>query len=286
VFEILENTVLAPRVNRYRVKAPDIAKKAQPGQFVILRIDETGERIPVTIADFDREAGTLTFYVQQVGKTTIQMAALKAGEVITDLAGPLGKASAIDKVGTVVAVGGGFGIAALYPIVRALTHAGNTTISLLGARTAELVILEDEMRVVSSDVRVATEDGSRGIRGRVTDLWDDLLKEGRTVNQMIAIGPVVMMQAMAERTRLLGIPTLVSMNPIMMDGTGMCGACRVMVDGKMQFACVDGPEFDGHRVDFKALVSRLNMYKEEEKTSLDNYNQKRNPDCAVEPLLK
>lgn len=285
MFKILDKMDLAAGVHRYVVEAPDIARRARPGQFVILRLDAHGERIPITIADSDPERGTLTLYVQQVGKTTLQMSRLRTGDSILDLAGPLGKSSVIEKRGTVVAVGGGFGIAALHPIVRSLTGAGNRTVSLIGARTAELVIMKDEMEAVSTEVRVATQDGSMGKKGLVTDLLQDMLDLGEAVDQVYAIGPVAMMQAAAGVTRPYEIPTVVSMNPIMMDGTGMCGACRVMVDGAMKFACVDGPEFDGHKVDFEALVNRLKIYKEEEREALEKYLRDLKQNCAVQSYL-
>jgi len=285
MFKIVDKMDLAAGVHRYVVEAPEIARRARPGQFVILRLDAHGERIPITIADSDPDRGTLTLYVQEVGKTTLQMSRLRTGDSILDLAGPLGKASVIEKRGTVVAVGGGFGIAALHPIVRALTGAGNRTVALIGARTADLVILKDEMEAVSTEIRVATQDGSMGKKGLVTDLLQDMLEQGEAVDQVFAIGPVAMMQATAGVTRPYEIPTVVSMNPIMMDGTGMCGACRVMVDGAMKFACVDGPEFDGHKVDFEALVNRLKIYKEEEREALEKYLRDLKQNCAVQSYL-
>jgi ferredoxin--NADP+ reductase len=285
MFKILDKADLAARVNRYIIEAPDIARRARPGQFVILRLDAHGERIPITIADSDADRGTITLYVQQVGKTTIQMSRMKSGDSILDVVGPLGKASVIEKRGTVVAVGGGFGIAALHPIVRALTVAGNKTVSLIGARTAELIILKEEMEAVSTEVRIATQDGSLGKEGLVTDLLQDMLDQGETVDQVYAIGPVAMMQAVADVTRPYEVPTVVSMNPIMMDGTGMCGACRVMVDGAMKFACVDGPEFDGHKVDYDALINRLKIYKEEERDALEKYLRDLKETCAVQSYL-
>lgn len=280
MYKIIEKEDLAGKVFKYVVSAPDIAKKARPGQFIILRLDEPGERIPITIADNDPAQGTLTLFVQAVGKTTTQMSRMKAGEFILDMAGPLGMPSHIEKVGTVVAIGGGFGVAAMYPIVREHTRTGNKTISLLGARTHDLLILEDEIRKVSCETRIATDDGSYGKKGIVTDLLKEMIAE--PIDLVIAIGPPVMMRAVAEITRPGSIKTVVSMNPIMMDGTGMCGACRVMVGNEMKFACVDGPEFDAHRVNFDALLTRLKMYLPEEKRSLEKYLLETAHDCRLE----
>ncbi len=283
---IIEKTELAARVFRYRVDSPDIANKAQAGQFVILRLHEKGERIPVTIADWDRENGTLTFFVQAVGKTSIEMSRMQAGDVILDLAGPLGNPCPIAKFGTVVLVGGGFGIAAIHPIARAFTEAGNRTVSILGCKSRDVLILEKEMRAVSNEVRVVTEDGSLGRRGRVTDELQALIGEGVRIDLVVAVGPVVMMQAVSEMTRPLRIPTRVSLNPIMIDGTGMCGACRVVVDGQMKFACVDGPEFDAHKVDFATLIQRLKTYQPEEKAARERFVQTLDSDCRIQQELQ
>jgi NAD(P)H-flavin reductase len=273
MYRILDKSELAARVHRYVVHAPDIARKARAGQFVILRLDERGERIPITIADMDSAGGTLTLYVQVVGKTTLQMSLMGAGDAIRDVVGPLGVPSVVEPVGTVVSVGGGFGIAALYPILRQHQRVGNRTISILGARSRGLFILEDEIRAVSHETNFATDDGSYGTPGLVTDVLAQLLQGGRVLNQVIAIGPLRMMQAVSEMTRPSGIKTLVSMNPMMMDGTGMCGACRVTVGGETRFACVDGPEFDGHQVDFDTVANRLQMYLPEERLAMANFRQ-------------
>jgi len=286
MFKILEKSDLAAQVYKYVVEAPDIARKAEAGQFVILRLDEHGERFPITLADWDSEKGTLTLFVQAVGKSTIQMSRMTAGQSIRDVVGPLGVPSHVEKSGTVVALGGGFGIAAIHPIVRAHTKIGNKTISILGARTKNLLILEEEMRKVSSEVRIATDDGSYGHKGFVTDILKELLENKEPVSLVLAIGPMVMMQAVAGITRPFGIKTLVSMNPIMMDGTGMCGACRVMVNGKMKFACVDGPEFDAHQVDFSGVLERLKVYQSEEKLSMDHYLRETKGECWLEQKLK
>ena len=281
MFKILKKTQLAPQVFYYLLHEPDIAKKALPGQFVIIRLDETGERIPITISDFDPIDGTLTFYVQAVGKTSLEMSLMHAGDFILDVVGPLGNSSQIDLFGTVALVGGGFGIAAIHPIARALTQAGNKTISILGARTEELVILEKEMRTASTDVHVVTDDGSHGAIGLVTDILQILIDKKEPINRVIAIGPLIMMKAVADLTRPHKIPTFLSMNPIMIDGTGMCGACRVTVNGEMKFACVDGPEFDGHAVDFEGLLNRLKTYIPEETEAKEKYLKDTAGKCRI-----
>lgn len=282
---IIEKTELAARVYKYVVEAPDIAAKARAGQFVIIRLNETGERIPITIADRHPGKGTITLFVQAVGKTTIQMSRMKTGDSILDVVGPLGIPSSIEKVGTVVAIGGGFGIAAIYPIVGEHTRAGNKTVSLLGARTRDLLILEDEMRKVSSEVRIATDDGSYGEKGVVTDLLKEIISSREPIGLVLAVGPLVMMKAVAEVTRPYTIKTVASMNPIMIDGSGMCGACRVMVGNKRKFACVDGPEFDAHLVDFDGLLNRMKMYLPEEKLSLEKYSRATDPECRLAERL-
>ncbi|UCD11244.1 MAG: sulfide/dihydroorotate dehydrogenase-like FAD/NAD-binding protein [Nitrospinaceae bacterium] len=264
MFNVIAKDELAPGVFRFVVEAPQIARKARPGQFVILRLNEHGERIPLTIANHDEERGTLTLFVQAVGKTSLDLSRLEKDQGILDIAGPLGLPTEIERFGTVALVGGGFGIAALWPIARALTAIGNKTIALMGARSKNLLLLQEEMHAAASEVRVATNDGSAGMRGLVTDLLDRVIRDEGPVHRVIAIGPVVMMKAVCALTRAHNIPTRVSLNPIMIDGTGMCGACRVMVDGKMRFTCVDGPEFDGHLVDFEGLENRLRGYLPEE----------------------
>jgi ferredoxin--NADP+ reductase len=282
MFQILEKNCLAPRVFRFLIEAPDIAKKAQPGQFIIIRLDETGERIPLTISDFDPIRGTLTLFVQATGKTSIEMSLMKVGDMILDVVGPLGNPTQIDRFGTVALVGGGFGIAAIHPIARALTQAGNTTISIMGARNKELLILQDEMAKASTDTRVVTDDGSYGEKGLVTDILSRLIKKRGSIDLVISIGPLIMMKAIADLTRPYNIPTIVSMNPIMIDGTGMCGACRVMVGGEMKFACVDGPEFNGHEVDFEGLLNRLKSYIPEEAEAKEKYLHELEGACKVD----
>jgi ferredoxin/flavodoxin---NADP+ reductase len=281
MFKILKKNQLAPQVFQYLLEAPDIAKKALPGQFIIIRLDETGERIPITISDADPTQGTLTLYVQVIGKTSMEMSRMKAGDYILDVVGPLGNPSLIDLFGTVVLVGGGFGIAAIHPIARALTQAGNKTISILGARTEELVILEREMSLASTKTYIATDDGTCGAKGLVTDILQELIDKKEPIDRVIAIGPLIMMKAVADLTRPHRIPTVVSMNPIMIDGTGMCGACRVTVGGEMKFACVDGPEFDGHAVDFDGLLNRLKTYIPEEAEAKEKYLQGTKEKCRI-----
>ncbi len=280
MYPIVEKTDLPGGVFRYRVCAPEIARKAAPGQFVILRVDDHGERIPITIADADPEGGTLLFYVQAVGVTTLRMSRLKTGDRLRDLAGPLGLSSPIEPVGRVVAVGGGFGIAALYPIVKAHVQTGNAVTVLLGARTRQLILMETEMRRLTPDVLLVTDDGSVGRQGLVTDALAPLL-ETNPPDLVIAIGPLIMMKAVSDLTRPAGVATRVSLNPIMVDGTGMCGACRVNINGRLKFACVDGPEFDGHQVDFDSLLNRLQAYKEEEQEALKRIRRELETDCPL-----
>jgi ferredoxin--NADP+ reductase len=273
VFPIIEKNDLAAKVYRYIIRAPNIVKKAKAGQFVILRLYEDGERIPITLADWDEARGTITLYVQAVGKTTIMMSMMKAGDSLMDVVGPFGVPSHIEKGKTFVALGGGFGIAAIHPIVRAHKLIGNRTISIIGARSKELLLMENEMRAISDDVRIATDDGSYGTKGFVTTILKSMLEKNEPMDVVLAIGPVVMMKAVCDLTKPYGVQTLVSLNPIMMDGTGMCGACRVVVGNKMQFACVDGPEFNGHDVDFELLTARQKMYSPQEKISLEIFEK-------------
>jgi len=264
MYKILEKKVLSEIVKLMKVKAPLVAKKAKPGQFVILRIDEKGERIPLTIADFDRKRGTVTIIFMEIGKTTKQLGKLNVGDYIENFAGPLGISSEIKKYGTVICIGGGVGIAPLYPIVRALKEAENYVISILGARTKRLLMLEDEIKDYSDELYIATDDGSLGHAGFVSDVLQKLINEKRKIDMVMAIGPVIMMKVVSDLTRKYNIKTLVSLNPIMVDGTGMCGGCRVSVGGKTKFACVDGPEFDGHQVDFDNLMLRNRRFIHEE----------------------
>jgi ferredoxin--NADP+ reductase len=252
-----------------------ISKKARPGQFVIVRIHDRGERIPLSLADIDPAAGSISLIVMAVGKTTSEMAALKTGDSILDLCGPLGNPTEIEHARKVILVGGGFGTAPLYPIARAFKAAGSEVVVVMGARSKDLLIYENEMAGVSDRVLVATDDGSKGTKGLVTAvLKDEIDRSGADL--VIAIGPVVMMRAVSETTRLAGVRTVVSLNPIMVDGTGMCGGCRVTVAGETRFACTDGPEFDGHQVDWDVLMNRQKKYHTEQKTSFEMWKQKHN----------
>jgi len=273
--KIFSATFIAPNIKRFTIEAPKIAQKRKAGQFVIIRINEFGERIPLTIADSDSEKGTIDIIVQGIGSTTKDLNSLEAGDTISDVVGPLGKASDIENFGTAVSIGGGVGTAIAYPTAVALKNAGNHTISIIGGRTKEFVILEDEMKKVCDEVFVTTDDGSYGKHGFVTDQLKELI-ETRKIDFVLAIGPIPMMKAVADVTREKGIPTVVSLNPIMVDGTGMCGGCRVTVDNKTVFVCVDGPEFDAHKVDFKTLMTRNKSYLMEEKISLEEHECKLN----------
>jgi len=270
MFTIVEAKFLGSNVKQFEIEAPRIARAQRPGQFIILRLHEHGERIPLTIKASDVRKGTITIVVQGIGKTTIELNALKSGDSILDVVGPLGKPSHIDKFGTAVVIGGGVGTAIALPTARALREAGNHVISILGARTKDLLILEDEVRAVSDEVFIMTDDGSYGEKGLVTLKLNELIAN-RSVDFVLAIGPIPMMRAVAETTRDKNIHTVVSLNSIMVDGTGMCGGCRVLVGNKSQFACVDGPEFDAHDVDFGVLAQRNAMYREQEKESLERY---------------
>lgn len=275
MFRICQAQFLAPGIKRFVIEASRIARKHEPGQFIILRIYEQGERIPLTIESSDPLLGTISIVVQSVGKTTHLLNSLQAGDTIADVVGPLGRPSEVAKFGTVVVVGGGIGTAMAYPTGAALRRAGNRVISIIGARNKELVLLEDEMRSVSDTLVVTTDDGSYGQKGFVTDKLRELIEQGTHIDLVLAVGPVVMMKAVAELTRPAQIRTVVSLNPIMIDGTGMCGGCRVLVDGKSQFACVDGPEFDAHRVNFEVLLQRNAMYREAERRSMDEFVRER-----------
>jgi ferredoxin--NADP+ reductase len=272
MFKILKKRVLNEQVKLFTLDAPYIAKKAEPGQFVMLRVDETGERIPLTISDFDREKGTLTIVFQEVGKTTKQMGALNEGEFILDVAGPLGQPTHWDSsVKKAAVIGGGLGTAIAYPSAKKLHQSGVEVHAITGFRNKDLIIYEEEMKAVSDKLIVATDDGSNGTKGFVTDMLKSLIEAGNQYDLVIAIGPLIMMKFVTAITKIYGIKTLVSMNPIMIDGTGMCGGCRVQVGGKTRFACVDGPDFDGHEVDFDDAMRRQQMYKSEEAASLDNH---------------
>ncbi|TET26125.1 MAG: sulfide/dihydroorotate dehydrogenase-like FAD/NAD-binding protein [Candidatus Aminicenantes bacterium] len=256
------------------VEAPHVAERFQAGQFVIIRIHERGERIPLTVADVDLRKGTVTLIFQVVGKTTMQLSALKSGDTLMNCVGPLGNPSEIEKFGRVICVGGGTGIACILPVVRALANAGNEVISIIGARTESLLILEDEIREASTEIYIATDDGSKGHHGFVTEVLKGLLekyKRPEEVNRVIIIGPPQMMKAAADVTRIKKIKTIASLNTIMIDGTGMCGGCRVFLDGEMKLTCIDGPEFDAHKVNFDDVISRLSMFKEKELLAVKHF---------------
>jgi len=265
--KILEKEFITPIVFRMRVEAPEIAKKRKAGQFVIVRTCDSGERIPLTIADGNASEGWIELVVQVVGKTTKSLSMLEPGGEICDLVGPLGKPTHIELFGTVVIVGGGIGIAPSHPIAQAMKKAGNQVITILGGRTKDLVIMEEKMRATSDRVIITTDDGSYGMKGVVTDAIQQLVNEGVEIKLVVAIGPPVMMKFVSLLTKRYDIPTLVSLNTIMVDGTGMCGACRVTVGDATKFVCVDGPEFDGHKVDFDEMMKRLRMYERDEKVS-------------------
>ncbi len=263
--EMAEGTVI---LNEF--EAPLIARKALPGQFVILKADEDGERIPLTMASTDKDKGTITIIYMVVGKSTALFRDLQVGDSFQDVIGPLGKATHLEKIGKVICVGGGTGVAVLHPITRAMKEIGNDVTCIIGARNKELLILEEQMKEASHDLRVCTDDGSYGHHGFVTDVMKDILEQ-EDIKQVVAIGPVPMMKAVCNITSQFKVPTLVSLNPIMVDGTGMCGGCRVTVGGETKFACVDGPEFDGHKVDYDELMLRLQAYMEDEKRCHEDY---------------
>lgn len=262
MYKILNKKILNPTVTLMEVDAPMIAKKAEPGQFIILRVDAEGERIPLTIADFDREKGTITIIFQIVGATTEKLNHLEEGEFIHDFVGPLGVPSHTEGLKKVAVVGGGVGCAIAYPIAKKLHHLGAEVHSIVGFRNKDLVILEDEFKAASDVMKLMTDDGSHGEKGLVTNALEELIKAGNQYDEVIAIGPLVMMKFVCKLTKEYGIKTVVSMNPIMIDGTGMCGGCRLTVGGETKFACVDGPDFDGHLVDFDEAMERGTMYKE------------------------
>ncbi|HHT9153959.1 MAG TPA: sulfide/dihydroorotate dehydrogenase-like FAD/NAD-binding protein [Candidatus Hypogeohydataceae bacterium YC40] len=264
MFRIVAKEKLAENIYRTVIEAPKIARKRKAGQFVILKIDEPGERIPLTIADADPEAGTITIVFQTVGYTTKQLSTLNAGDYILDIAGPLGHPTHIENYGTVVSVGGGLGTALGRSITEALYKAGNHVIAIISARIKSLIILEEEMKKICHELLVATDDGSYGFHGFPTQLLQKLIDEGRKIDLVVCVGPVPLMAAVSKLTKPYGIKTIVSLNPIMVDATGMCGACRVTVSGVTRFGCVDGPEFDGHQVDYDELMKRLKTYTERE----------------------
>jgi ferredoxin--NADP+ reductase len=274
VFPIVESTEIAKNVFFQKIQAPRIAKKRKAGQFLVIRKGEQGERIPLTIVNSDPVEGTVTIIFQVVGKSTAELSKMKAGEALQDVVGPLGLATHIENFGTVVCVCGGIGTAPLLPIATSIKNAGNKLVSIVGARNKDLIILENEMKAISDELIVTTDDGSYAKKGFVTTALQEMIDAKTKIDLVIAIGPVPMMRAVSEVTRPHGIKTMVSLNPIMVDATGMCGACRVTVGGEVKFVCVDGPEFDGHLVDFKELTMRNRAYLREEKESLEKYEHK------------
>ena len=271
MYKILLRQDLVPNIHLFKVAAPTIAKKAQPGQFVVIRIDEKSERIPLTIADWDEDDGSVTIIFMEVGTTTYRLALLEAGDFITDFIGPLGLPTHIEKFGTVVCVAGGFAVATIMPIARAMREKGNKVISIMGARNKNLIFWEDKLRSVSDQLIVTTDVGSYARQGLVTEPLKELLAGTEQIDRVIAIGPSIMMKFCAKTTEPFGVKTIVSLNPIMVDGTGMCGCCRVSVGGATKFACVDGPDFDGHQVDWDLLLARQRIYLDEEKRSFEQW---------------
>ena len=274
MYKILLRKDLVPKIHLFKVAAPAVAKKAKPGQFIVIRIDEKGERIPLTMADWNAEEGSVTIIFMEVGTTTHRLAQLGTGDYISDFIGPLGLPSHIEKFGTVVCVAGGFAVAPIMPIARTLKGAGNTVITIMGARNKDLLFWEEELRRVSDQLIVTTDDGSYGRKGLVTEPLLELLQSDGKIERVIAIGPSVMMKFCSKTTEPFGVKTIVSLNPIMVDGTGMCGCCRVSVGGITKFACVDGPEFDGHQVDWDLLLARQCTYIDEEKMSFEQWQRK------------
>jgi len=275
MYQILAREDLTPEIHLLEIAAPEVARKAQAGQFIVIRVDEKGERIPLTIADWNREKGTVSVVFMEVGKTTRKLATVKAGESIATFTGPLGLPTHIEEFGTVVCVAGGFAIATIVPIARAMRAAGNKVISIMGFRNKDLVFWEDRLRNVSDELIVTTDDGSYGRKGMVTVPLKELLEGDEKLDRVVAIGPTVMMKFSSLTTQPFGVKTIVSLNPIMVDGTGMCGVCRVSIGGVTKFTCVDGPDFDGHQVDWDELMARQRIYLEEEKRSLELWQQSR-----------
>lgn len=268
-YKILSKKILNPQIFMMEISAPLVARRVEPGQFIILRTDEFGERVPFTVADFDREKGTVTIIVQVVGKTTTDLSKYEAGDEILDFAGPLGVPTPLEGLKKVAVIGGGLGTAIAFPQAKKLHNLGADVTVITGFRNKDLVILEEELKKVSDKLIITTDDGSNGLKGFVTDRLKEEIEAGNKFDEVIAIGPLVMMRAVCDVTREYGIPTTVSMNPVMIDGTGMCGGCRVIVDGETKFACVDGPDFDGHKIDWNAAINRQKMFKSHEKRACD-----------------
>ncbi len=281
--KILDKRELCEKVFQFKIDTPHLVKKAKAGQFVILRIDEMGERVPMSIGGLDKEKGILTIVIQEVGKTSGAMNRMKVGDSFADVVGPLGLPSHVEKFGNCVCIGGGVGIPPIYPIAQALKDAGNNVTTIIGARSKNLLIFEEELKSASHRLLISTDDGSYGTHGFVTTILQKLIAEGEKIDMVICVGPVPMMKAVVETTREPKIKTFVSLNPIMVDGTGMCGACRVTVGGKTKFACVDGPDFDGHEVDFDEMTKRMKMYVKQEKIAYDKFLHK---ECNVNKQIK
>ena len=271
MYKIIKKKVLNPQVKLMEIMAPHIAKKAKPGQFIILRTNEDGERIPLTIADYDREKGTVTIIFQEVGKTTRELGQLQEGDSLLDFVGPLGVASHLEGYKNVAVIGGGLGTAIAYPQAKELHNMGAKVDTIVGFRNKDIIILEDELKAASDNLYITTDDGSNGVKGFVSDILKNLIEQGEKYDLVIAIGPLIMMKVISNLTKQYGVKTIVSLNPVMIDGTGMCGGCRVTVGGKTKFACVDGPDFDGHEVDFDEAMRRQTIYKSEEKLSVDKH---------------
>ncbi len=269
MYKIVKKQILAPKITRFSVEAPEVARSRKPGQFVVIRADETSERVPLTIVDSDPEKGTIDLIIQQAGFSTARLVSFEVGDGFLDVLGPLGRPTDMEKFGTVVCVGGGVGTAVLYPIVKGLKESGNKVITINGARNKELLILEEELRAVSDELIITTDDGSYGIKGFGTTVLQGLIDEKKKIDLVVAIGPTMMMKAVAEVTRPYKIHTIASLNAIMIDGTGMCGGCRVTVGDEVKFACVDGPEFDAHLVDFDEQIAKHHYYDNEQKCQMD-----------------
>ncbi len=274
MFKVLSTRKIASDIFEFDIEASDIAAKAQPGQFLILRLHDQGERIPLTFKDWDSEKGSVTIVFQVLGKSTMELAKLKPGDVIKDILGPLGHAPTVEQYGTAVVVAGGCGAAPALPRARQIKDAGNYLITILGARQDDLLVCELELNQISDELYITTDDGSKGTKGFVTTKLKELLESNRKINYVFTVGPPIMMKFVAETTKPFGIKTECSLNPIMVDGTGMCGACRVDVGGEMKFACVDGPEFNGHEVNFDLLITRLDTYKDQEARARETYTHK------------
>ena len=279
-YEILKKVELCPNQYELTIKAPYITRNAKAGQFIILRVEEEGERVPLTIADFDREKGELTIVYMAVGYTTKKLAKLEVGDEIVDIVGPLGQPTHIKNYGTVVCLAGGYGAAPCYLIAKAFKEAGNKVYMIMGARNKDLIFWNDKMKDACTELYITTDDGSLGTKGFVTGVMEDIMAKEK-IDYAIAVGPMPMMRAVAELTRGKGIKTEASMNPIMVDGTGMCGACRVTVGGKVKFACVDGPDFDAHEIDFDEVINRTRIYKDEERKRSDNCNLLKQADALA-----